>query len=70
MAYQNARRLCIAKRITGVKKVMYTIFFTPIRPAIQVSIPKGKSMNTRFYRNKVLIVGQICEKIVHFMIKA
>ena len=53
MAYQNARP-CIAKRITSVKKVMYAIFFTPNRLAIQISIPKGKSMNTRFYRNKVL----------------
>ena len=45
---------CIAKRITSVKKVMYAIFFTPNGLAIEVSIPKGKSMNTRFYRNKVL----------------
>ena len=51
---KNARRPCIAKRITSVKKVMYAIFFTPNGLAIQVSIPKGKSMNTRFYRNKVL----------------
>ena len=36
------------------KKVMYAIFFTPNGLAIQVSIPKGTSMNTRFYRNKVL----------------
>ena len=48
MAYQNARRPCIAKRITSVKKVIYAIFFTPNGLAIQVSIPKGKSMNTRF----------------------
>ena len=51
MAYQNARRPCIAKRITSVKKVMYAIFFTPNGLAVQVSIPKY-SMNTRFYRNK------------------
>ena len=54
MAYQNARRPCIAKRITSVKKIMYAICFTPNGLAIQVFIPKGKSMNTRFYRNKVL----------------
>ena len=54
IAYQNTRRPCIAKRITSVKKVMYAIVFTPNGLAIQVSIPKGKSMNTRFYRNKVL----------------
>ena len=45
---------CIVKRVTSVKKVMYAIFFIPNGLAIQVSIPKGKSMNTRFYRNKVL----------------
>ena len=33
---------------------MYAIFFTPNGLAIKVSIPKRKSMNTRFYRNKVL----------------
>ena len=54
MAYLNARRPFIAKMITSVKKVMYAIFFTPNGLAIQVSIPKGKSMNTMFYRNKVL----------------
>ena len=43
-----------AIRITSVKMVMYAIFFTPNGLAIEVSIPKGKSMNTRFYRNKVL----------------
>ena len=53
MAYQNARRPCIAKMILSVKN-MYAIFFTTNGLAIQVSIPKGKSMNTRFYRNKVL----------------
>ena len=51
MSYQNARRPCIAKRITSVKKVMYAIFFTPNGLAIQVSIPKGKSMNTKFLEN-------------------
>ena len=54
MAYQNAGRPCIAKRITSVKKVMYAIFFTPNGLAIQVSIPKGKSMNTRFTGTKFL----------------
>ena len=42
------------ERITSAKKVMYALFFTPNGLAIEVSIPKGKSMNTRFYRNKVL----------------
>ena len=54
MAYQNAKRPCIAKSITSVKKGYVFHIFTPNGLAIQVSIPKGKSMNTRFYRNKVL----------------
>ena len=53
MAYQNARRSCIAKMITSVKKVMHAIVFTSNGLAIQVSIPKGKSMNKRFYRRNV-----------------
>ena len=36
-----------------VKKVMYAIFFTPNGQAIQVSMPKGKSMKTMFYKIKV-----------------
>ena len=32
------------------KKVMHAIFFTSKGLAIQVFIPKGKSMITRFYR--------------------
>ena len=50
MAYQMQEGLVLPKE----KKVMYAIFFTPNGLAIQVSIPKGKSMNTGFYRNKVL----------------
>ena len=42
MAYQNARRPCIAKRIISVKKVMYATFFTPNGLAKQVSISKAK----------------------------
>ena len=52
MAHQNARMPCIAKRITSVKKVKHAIFFTPKGLAIQVSIPKGKSMDATFYRKK------------------
>ena len=44
--------LCIAKRITSVKKVMYAIFSTTNELAIQVSIPKGILMNARFYRKQ------------------
>ena len=34
---------------------MHAIFFTPKGLAMQASIPKGKSMNARFYREKVLL---------------
>ena len=49
MAYQNARR-----HDYQCKKVMYAIFFTPNGLAIQVPIPKGKSMNTSFTGTKFL----------------
>ena len=51
---KNAKRPCIAKRMTSVKKVMYAIFFTTKGLAIQVPVPKGKSMNARFTRKKFL----------------
>ena len=47
---KNARMPCIA----SAKKVMYAIFFTTKGPAIQVLLPKGKSINARFYKKKVL----------------
>ena len=53
MVYQNARRPCIAKRITSVKKVMYAIFFTPNGLAIQVSIPEYKVLQEQFLRKFV-----------------
>ena len=36
------------------KKVMYAVFFAAKILAIQVLIPKGKSMNVRFYKKKNL----------------
>ena len=41
---------CIAKRTMSIKKVMYVIFFTDQGPAIQIAVPKGKSVNARFYK--------------------
>ena len=38
----------------SIKKVMYVIFFTNQGPAIQIAIPKGKSINARFYKGNVL----------------
>ena len=37
-----------------IKKVMYVIFFTNQGPAIQIAVPKGKSVNARFYKGNVL----------------
>ena len=38
----------------SIKKVMYVIFFTNQGPAIQIAVLKGKSVNARFYKGKVL----------------
>ena len=53
-ATKYCKRPCIAKRTMSVKKVMYAIFFSNQGPAIQVAVPKGKSVNAKFYKNKVL----------------
>ena len=49
---KNARRPCIATRITSAKHVVYTILFTTKGLAIQVLIPKGKSMNHQGFTKK------------------
>ena len=38
----------------SIKKEMYVIFFTNQGPAIQIAVPKGKSVNARFYKGNVL----------------
>ena len=53
-ATKGSQRPCIAKRTKSIKKVMYVIFFTNQGPAIQIAIPKGKSVNAKFYKGKVL----------------
>ena len=53
-ATKGGKRLCITKRTMSIKKVMYVIFFTNQSPAIQIAVPKGKSVNARFYKGKVL----------------
>ena len=47
-------RPCIAKRTMSIKKVMYVIFLTNQGPAIQIAVPKGKSVNTRFTNFKAM----------------
>ena len=53
-ATKGSQRPCIAKRTMSIKKVMYVIFFTNQGPAIQIAVPKGKSVNARFYKGNVL----------------
>ena len=53
-ATKGSQRPCIAKRTMSIKKVMYVIFFTNQGPAIQIAIPKGKSVNAKLYKGKVL----------------
>ena len=53
-ATKGDKRPCITKRPMSVKKVMYVVFFTNQGPAFQIAVPKGKSVNTRFYKGNVL----------------
>ena len=53
-ATKGGKRPCITKRTMSIKKIMYVIFFTNQGPAIQIAIPKGKSVNARFYKSNVL----------------
>ena len=53
-ATKGGKRPCIAKRTMNIKKVMYVIFFTNQGHAIQIAVPKGKSVNARFYKGNVL----------------
>ena len=53
-ATKGGKRPCIAKRTMDIKKVMYVMFFTNQGPAIQIAVPKSKSVNARFYKGKVL----------------
>ena len=53
-ATKGGKRPYIAKRTMNIKKVMHVIFFTNQGPAIQIAVPKGKSVNARFYKGNVL----------------
>ena len=52
-ATKGGKRPCIAKHTMSIKKVMYVIFFTNQGPAIQIAVPKGKSVNARLYKGNV-----------------
>jgi hypothetical protein len=51
---KGSQRHCITKRIMSVKKVMYVIFLTKQGPAVQIAVPKEKSVNATYYKGKVL----------------
>ena len=51
---KGGKRPCIAKHTMSIKKVIYVIFFTNQGPAVQIAVPKGKSVNARFYKANVL----------------
>lgn len=53
-ATKNAKRPCVAKRLQSSKKVMFAIFFGTKGPVTQVAVPKGRSVNAFFYKNRVL----------------
>jgi hypothetical protein len=52
-ATKGSRRPCIAKITRSVKKVMLVSFFINQCPTIQIALPKGKSVNVKFYKGKV-----------------
>ena len=51
---KGGKRPCIAKYTMSIKKVIFVIFFKNQGPTIQVAVPKGKSVNARFYTGNVL----------------
>ena len=54
MGHKKCQRPSIAKQIRTVKKVVYAIFFTYKGPAIQILVPKGRTVTGKFYKNVVL----------------
>ena len=59
MGNQRRQKTLHSKRTMSIKKVMYVIFFTNQGPAIQIAVPKGKSVNARFYKGNVKFSLQI-----------
>ena len=53
-ATKHARRPSIAKRIRTVKKVLYAIIISNKGPAIQTTLPKGRTVTCKFYNTVVL----------------
>ena len=51
---KGGKRPSIAKYTMSIKEVMYVIFFTNQDPAIQIAVPKGKAVNARFYKGKII----------------
>lgn len=51
---KHGRRPVVAKRTMSTKKVLYCIFFSCDGLAVQIPVPKGKSVTGRYYRDVVL----------------
>ncbi|XP_062582211.1 histone-lysine N-methyltransferase SETMAR-like [Saccostrea cucullata] len=47
---KHGRRPVVAKRTMSTKKVLYCIFFSCDGLAVQIPVPKGKSVTGRYYR--------------------
>ena len=56
-ATKGGKRPCIAKCTMTIKKVMYVIVFTNQGPAIQIAVPKGKSVNA--WVNKGIVLPKL-----------
>ena len=54
IAHQNCKKALYCQKDNKCKTVMHAIIFTPKWLAIQVSIPKGTSINTRFTEKEFL----------------
>ena len=54
MGNQRRQKTLHSKTHHEHQKVMYVIFFTNQGPAIQIAVPKDKSVNARFYKGKIL----------------
>ena len=55
MTLSNRRSRCICKCIRiCVQMVMYAVFFSTQGPAIQISVPKGRGVTGKVYRDKAL----------------
>jgi hypothetical protein len=62
MDNQRKSKTLQSKLTMSVTQIMYVHFFTNQGLAIQIAVPKGKSVNAKFYKGKVLHKFKICFK--------